>query len=128
MIPGAVSSPLIWGGGERGQAGRTWEWAKSEDLARGLYGTLWGLKVDGGAMGHWAGGSRARKESRWALPGAPGGAGADRESRAGLQADGVSGSMSAPSGRCRLATHEGQDSGKAVGGGLWEELVQASQD
>jgi len=76
VIRGPVPSPLIWGGGGRGWAGRTWGWAESEDPAWGLHGALRGLKVDGEATGCGAGSSRAGKESRRALPGARGGAGA----------------------------------------------------
>ena len=98
----------------------------SEDPTRELHGMLQGLKEDGGATGRAASSSRARKESRRALP-------EPQEEQVRTEPRRSAGTWCewedlAPSGGHRLATHKGQGSGEAVGGGLWEELVQASQD
>ena len=125
-IPGPASSPLI--------QGREWEGLGREDMGVGLsedptwelYGMLRGLKEDGGAAGRGASSSRARKESRRALP-------EPQEEQVRTEPRWYAGRWCeredpAHSGGHQLATHEGQGSGEAVGGGLWEELVQASQD
>lgn len=71
--------------------------------------------------GGGAGSSRARKESRRVLSEEP-----EEELVCGLWAGGVSGARGLQEG-VWVSTHEGQGSGRlGGGGGLWEELAQAS--
>ena len=126
MIPGAVSSPLIQGREREGPGREDVGVRLSEDPTRELHGMLQGLKEDGGATGRAASSSRARKERRRALP-------EPQEEQVRTEPRRSAGRWCewedlAPSGGHQLATHKGQGSGEAVGGGLWEELVQASQD